>query len=297
MKSFLKGFFITILLCILVAVGGFYLLSELDQNPEERMSMSEFFTNDDKFQVLLIGVDSLDQKSAGNTRSDVMMLLNVDKKRDEISLISIPRDTRAYLPDRDSTEKINHAYAYNGPEGSLHAVNELLGTNIENYMVIDYAFVKEVVDIVGGVEVDVPMDMVYEDPTADPPLYINLKAGPQKLNGEEALQFLRFRKGYQDQDLGRVKAQQSFLSSLFNTMKDKKNLIHGPQLLLSYSNHTNSTMSVMEVAKLGLNVVTIGSDDMKTYTLPGVPRTIDGLSYFVLDEEQANFLLTDLGIK
>ncbi len=297
MKSFLKGFFITILLVIIVAVGGFYFLSELEDNPEDRMSMSEFFTGKDKFQVLLIGVDSLDQKNAGNTRSDVIMLLNVDRERDEISLISIPRDTRAYLPDRDSTEKINHAYAYDGPEGSLHAVNALLGTEVEDYMVIDYAFVKDVVDIVGGVEVDVPMDMVYEDPTADPPLYIDLKAGRQVLNGDEALQFLRFRKGYQNQDLDRVKAQQSFLTSLFSTMKDKKNIIHGPQLLISCANHTNSTLSVTEVSKLGLNVLRIGGEDMKTYTLPGVPRMINGLSYFVLDESQTKFLLTDLGIK
>lgn len=297
MKSFLKGFFITILLCLLIVVGAFYLLTELDDSSDSQMSLSEFFKGGEKFQVLIIGVDSLNQRKAENTRSDVMMLLNVDPKREQISLISIPRDTRAYLPDRDSTEKINHAYAYDGPEGSLHAVNELLGLNVQDYMVVDYAFVKDVVDIVGGVEVDVPMDMVYEDPTADPPLYINLKAGNQVLNGDEALQFLRFRKGYQDQDLGRVKAQQAFLTSLFGTVKDKKNIIHGPQLLISYSNHTNSTLSMVKVSKLGLNIMKLGTDNMKTFTLPGTPKTIDGLSYVVIDEGQTNFLLSELGIK
>ncbi len=103
----------------------------------------------------------------------------------------------------------------------MKTVKDLLGVDVEYYVKVDYNIVKEFVTLVDGVAVDVPMDMEYSDPTADPPLYINLSKGYQTLDGgDQALQFLRFRKGNKggkpdlpDGDLGRIRSQQQFIEA------------------------------------------------------------------------------------
>lgn len=296
MKSFFKGFFITLLIVGLLFLGGFFFLQQKEGN-EAKEWFTQFNEGADKYQILLIGIDALNGKSADNTRSDVMMILDVDNVKKSIRLVSVPRDTRTKIEGHRGHTKINHAYAYGGSELSLKTVNETLGLNIPYYMVIDYGLVKEMVDIIGGVEVEVPMDMDYEDPSSDPPLSIHLKQGRQVLDGDQALQFLRFRKGYKNADLDRVKAQQSFMNALMDRLKSKKTILHGPQLLVSYMDHSQSNMPLPKVSRLGLNIMNIGKENLTTFTLPGQPDTIDEISYYVIDEEQTNRFLLDLGIK
>lgn len=248
-------------------------------------------------QILLMGVDSAQADKAESTRSDVMMIININRATNQVSLLSIPRDTWTPIPGRNGYTKINHAYAYGGPELALDTVNALLGLEIPYYMVVDYEFVKEVVDKVGGVEVEVPMDMQYEDPTADPPLYIDLKAGLQTLNGDEALQFLRFRKGYADADLGRVQAQQAFLTALFQAVTSKEALINSPRLIGPYLTQTKNNIGLGKAVGIGLDALKVGSENFATGTLPGTPQTIDGLSYFILDEAGVQAALIDYGFK
>lgn len=296
MKSFIKGFFITLLVIAAIVGGGYFLLQQ-EESTAAKETVDQFTSDTNKFQMLIIGVDSLNAKKAENTRSDVMMILDVDRKNDSIRLLSVPRDSRVSVEGHEGKTKINHAYAYGGSELSLKTVNQNLGLEIPYYMVIDYAFVKDVVDIMGGIDVDVPMDMKYEDPTADPPLYIDLKQGPQTLNGDEALQFLRFRKGYANADLDRVKVQQQFMSALVNKLKSKSGVLHSPQLLVSYMDHTNSNMPLGSVVRMGFETLKIGQDRMTTATLPGTPQMVDGISYYILDMEQTDSMLKDLKIK
>ena len=110
---------------------------------------------------------------------------------------------------------------------SVKAVKDLLGIDLEYYVKVDlYNIVKEMVDIIGGVDIYVPMDMKYSDPVADPPLYIDLKKGYQTLDGDKALQFLRFRKGYADQDLGRIRAQQEFMKAAIEKALRPANIVN-----------------------------------------------------------------------
>lgn len=296
MKSFFRGFFITLLTLVLIIGLGYYFINK-KTDMEARNWVHDFNQKEDKFQVLLIGVDALNGKKSENTRSDVLMILDVDNKEKSIRLVSIPRDTRVRVEGHRGYTKINHAYAYGGSELSLKTVNENFGLNIPYYIVVDYAFVKDVVDIIGGVEVNVPMEMHYEDPTADPPLYIDLKEGQQVLNGDQALQFLRFRKGYKNADLDRVKAQQAFMGALLDKLKSVSSIIHGPQLFISYMDYTQSNMPLPKTSRMGLDLMKIGQENLSTFTLPGEPRTIEHVSYFVIDEDRVNSFLEDLGIK
>ena len=295
MKSFFRGFFTT----ILIVVIGFFAVNaylNLGDDSATKNAIRDLKNSNEKFQVLLIGVDSLNNRRSDNTRSDVMMLLDVDGDKKRVSLISIPRDSRVDISGHGKT-KINHAYAYGKADLALETMNKTLGLNVPYYIVVDYEFVKEVVDIVGGIEVNVPMDMDYEDPTADPPLSIHLKQGLQTLNGDEAMQFLRFRKGYKNADLDRVKAQQAFMSAFLGKLKSTSGILHGPQLLVSYMDNTTSNMPLSKVSRMGLTTLSVKRDHFESSTLPGTPVMIDHISYIKLDSDATEALLKKMNIK
>ncbi|MFR9297071.1 MAG: LCP family protein, partial [Aedoeadaptatus pacaensis] len=255
MKSFFRGFFLTLLI---VFIGGvaLHFYTTMGDDSEAKTWISDLQNSNEKFQVLLIGVDSLDSKKAKNTRSDVMMVLDIDGEKKTASLISLPRDSRVKIEDHGKT-KLNHAYAYGKADLALETVNENFDLNIPYYIVVDYAFVKDVVNIVDGIDVYVPMDMDYEDPSADPPLSIHLKEGHQHLNGDQAMQFLRFRKGYKNADLDRVKAQQAFMSAFIDKVKSSKGVLHAPSLLVSYMDNTTSNMPLSKVSRMGLTMLSV----------------------------------------
>ena len=295
MKSFFRGFFLTLLI---VFIGGvaLHFYTSMGDDSEAKTWISDLKNSNEKFQVLLIGVDSLDSKKAKNTRSDVMMVLDIDGEKKTASLISLPRDSRVKIEDHGKT-KLNHAYAYGKADLALKTVNENFDLNIPYYIVVDYAFVKDVVNIVDGIDVNVPMDMDYEDPSADPPLSIHLKEGHQHLNGDQAMQFLRFRKGYKNADLDRVKAQQAFMAAFIDKVKSSKGILHAPSLLVSYIDNTTSNMPLSKVSRMGLTMLSVGQENLQTATIPGTADMIGGLSYYVVDFDGTDQLFRKMNIK
>ena len=268
--------------------GYFYFLGDEDENKS--------YQEGEDLQFLMLGVDSLDAKKADNARSDTIMVVNVDGKTGKVNIISIPRDTYTKIKGYKKT-KINHSFKYGGSELTLDTVNNLLGTDIKYYVTVDYRFVEDVVDKIGGVDVDVPIDMKYEDPTADPPLTIDIKAGRQNLKGYDAIGFLRFRKGYKDADLGRVKAQQQFMSAILSKMKEPKTLVRAPLLLGSYINYTENNIPVKKLVKIAAKMRNITSEDINTNTLPGTPKYIGGVSYFIPNENKIQVMLLEYNFK
>lgn len=292
MKTFFKAFFTTIILIIILALGGFAAYYYFFEG-EDADKIDEGGEN---LQFLMLGVDSLDSKKADNARSDTIMVVNLDGKTGKVNIISIPRDTYTKIEGYKKT-KINHSFKYGGSELTLDTVNKLLGTDIKYYVTVDYRFVEDVVDKIGGVEVDVPIDMKYEDPTADPPLTIDIKAGRQNLKGYDAIGFLRFRKGYKDADLGRVKAQQQFMSAILSKMKDPKTLVRSPLLLSSYVSYTENNIPVKKLIKMAAKMRNVTSEDIVTNTLPGTPKYMKGVSYFVPNENKIQVMLLENNFK
>lgn len=292
MKTFFKSFFTTIIVIIILALaafaGYFYFLGDEDENKS--------YQEGEDLQFLMLGVDSLDSKKADNARSDTIMVVNLDGKTGKVNIISIPRDTYTKIKGYKKT-KINHSFKYGGSELTLDTVNNLLGTDIKYYVTVDYRFVEDVVDKIGGVDVDVPIDMKYEDPTADPPLTIDIKQGRQTLKGYDAIGFLRFRKGYKDADLGRVKAQQQFMSAILSKMKEPKTLVRAPLLLGSYINYTENNIPVKKLVKIAAKMRNITSEDINTNTLPGTPKYIGGVSYFIPNENKIQVMLLEYNFK
>lgn len=235
---------------------------------------------------LMMGIDSKSFSESKGVRSDTIMLFNVDRGTGDIRILSIPRDTRTPIDGRKSKEKINHSFAYGGPELTLKTVEDLLGVDIDHYVVVDYNVVSDYVDLIGGVKFNVPMDMSYSDPVADPPLKIDLKAGEQVLDGDKALQYLRYRKGYKNADLGRIEAQQSFLKELIAQSVKPGTVLKLPGLYWIYSQGVSTDIPLSKLALYGISLFKYDMDKITSETLPGSPKTIDGISYFIHSEEK-----------
>lgn len=304
-KTFFRTFFISIIAFSLIWGGYIYKTVFNVAEGEEEETYKENFIDrilDDREDVtfLLLGIDAQDVMKSKGTRTDTMILCKADKSTGQVSLLSIPRDTKAYIRGRKNEEKINHAHAYGGADLSLKAVKDLLGLDVDYYVKVDYNIVKEFVDIVDGVEVDVPINMVYSDPAATPPLNINLSKGYQSLDGDQALQFLRFRKGapgFPDLpggDLGRIQSQQQFIKAAMGKILRPSNIGKIPQMAKSYYNNVETNMPMDVILKFAMNANKFGTEKMEMATLPGEDKYINGISYFISDEGECDSLVKSM---
>ncbi|MDO5724867.1 MAG: LCP family protein [Tissierellia bacterium] len=288
MKAFKRTFLIVLALILIWGLTSIYFVYKATKDQKENIEFS------DNINILVIGIDSVDPNLNENTRSDVMILLNINRSKNQISIISIPRDTKTAIKGRKYEEKINHAYAYGGPELSLQTVNNLFGTDIKHFVVLGYDFVKELIDLMGGVKVDVPMDMVYSDPTANPPLEINIKKGSQILDGEKGIGFLRYRKGYSSGDQGRIEAQQMFLSQFAKTFKSPLTIAKIPFIIKLYGNKTKSNLSMENIFDISISGAKCLNKSINMQTIPGSPKYINNISYYIHDENATRQLFYDV---
>ena len=176
--------------------------------------------------------------------TDVIIVGRFDTKNHTIHMVSIPRDT---MIDAKGEQKINLAYQANlvaggnGVDGLLKEVKKLLGFDIDSYAIVDIEAVEKLIDAIGGVYFEVPMDMYYKD--ASQGLFIDIKKGYQKLSGADAVKVLRFRKGYANGDLGRINVQQDFIKALAEQMLDVGNIPNLGVAIEIYQEHVQSNLS------------------------------------------------------
>jgi LCP family protein required for cell wall assembly len=303
----MKKQFITVFIVSLIAFVSIYAVlantifdeeEVVAQDPNNPLDEEPIENDKNELIFLLLGVDAKDLNNAKGTRTDTMMLTRVNFDTGKISLLSIPRDTRTMVNGR--LDKINAAHAYGGVDMSMEAVSDLLGIDINYYVLVDYQVVKDVVDAIGGVDIEVPFDMKYDDPTADPPLHINLKAGFQTLNGEQAHDFLRFRNnnnytvGYPDGDVGRIKTQQYFMKELVKQTLTPKNIFKIPTLIKTYYDNVDTNIPLNYVLKGATMVNKIDPDLMETATIPGEGEYIGDISYFIYDGQEMQELVNSM---
>jgi len=271
-------------------------LKEINEKPDHELTpLERAIKKSDRVNILLLGIEN-------QNLSDTMMLASYDPNTKKLDLISIPRDTYYHEEGYDDggNRKLNSKHARKGPEGTKEAIEDILGIPIHNYVTVKYKGVEEIVDVIGGVKVDVPFHMKYEDPTDNPPLYIDIPKGEQKLNGEEAIGFLRYRKsnngkqGYKDGDLGRIKMQQEFIKSAV-----KKSIgLKLPSVVKTSFKYVSTDMKLSKI--LGLIPETIGfsTENISSTLLPGIPKYIKvngvNLSFFIHDPVKVEELMMDL---
>ena len=259
------------------------IVNELDDDYESPI--------DNEIVFLMMGVDAKDVKKSKGTRTDTLMLFKVNFDSGNIDILSLPRDTRVLVKGKE--DKLNHAHAYGGSSLTIRTVEDFLGIDLNYYVKVDYNAVKSIVDAIGGIEIDVPQRMRHSDPTADPPLKINLNPGLQTLDGQEAHDFLRFR-SYPDGDLGRIKAQQYFMKELVKQTLQLKNIVKLPGLVETYFDYVETNIPMKTVLK-GIGAAkNMDSEKMTTTTITGTNKRIGGLDYLIYDVEAKEAIVQEM---
>lgn len=298
-KKFVISFFISLVIfgIFFISLGRSRIFKAFFNNPvkEEKVDNGKDDTEEKpenkEILFLMMGVDSSDVKKSDGTRTDTMMLFKVNFDTGKIELLSLPRDTR--VPVRGKLDKINHAHAYGGSDLTMQTVRDFLNIDLDYYVKVDYRAVREIVDAIGGVEIDVPQRMKYKDPTSKPPLNINIEKGLQVLDGAKAHDFLRYRSGYRDGDIGRVKAQQMFMKELVKQTLKPKNILKLPKLIDTYFDYVETNIPLGMIIKGAGVAAKIDPELMETYTVPGVPQTINGVSYWIYDGVELDAILNE----
>ncbi|MDR1271610.1 MAG: LCP family protein [Clostridiales Family XIII bacterium] len=223
--------------------------------------------------------------------TDTIMLASFDTELKRVDVISVPRDTYYERPDYPGPayQKINSVYETEGVDGIAKAVSDVLGgVPVHYYAVITDDGVARVVNAMGGVEMDVPIDMQYDDPEQG--LHIDLKQGLQTLDGDQAVQYLRFRKGYPTGDLGRVDAQQAFLKQVF----DRTISLSFPKVAAAFIAEVETNIGAEMMVRLGKAAVGMDKSAFATYTTPGESDMQDGASYYFADEALTMEMMTNI---
>lgn len=266
-----------------------------DATGQNQISLGELFQRGFQYgisrpvNILVMGIDRVPEAAphsaaAFDGRSDTLLLVRVNPDADTLHLLSIPRDTLVEIPPIGLT-KINSANVEGGPYLTAQVVSQALNhVTVDRYVRISSEAFREMVDLVGGVEVYVPKPMYYVDETQK--LYIDLKPGLQTLNGTQAEGFARFR---QDEygDIGRAQRQQTLLKALQKKLTNPMMLTRLPQVFSVLQKHIDTNLSIGEMLALAQFGLHLEPKDLKMVLLPGrFSRPDEYLaSYWILDPE------------
>ena len=267
------------------------LLIENKDNRRKKEFILPFFPRTQN--ILLLGVDSngSNTDSWKGTRSDTIVLLNVDGKTRSINALSIPRDSKVYLPGEYGIQKINAAHALGGVELTKETIEQTLGINIDKYIVINDEAVKKIVDSLGGIPIYVEKRMHYNDYAGS--LYINLDKGLNILNGDDAVGYLRFRHDGLG-DIGRTQRQQWFLRGLLKKIQSPHSISKIPEMLNIASSYIKTNLSLYEISQYAALAKSFDINKIQVATLPGAPNKKGTTSYWILDPEKTQEVINRL---
>ena len=289
MVPLLLRFFLILLFAAIAIYAGYQCLfrapQQLDQpvqntvelSPEEVALQSHLERKPDFYTILVSGVDD------HNGGSDTNILVAVDVANSSIYGVSIPRDTKAII--NGEARKINYAYNAGGTALMAETISDQLGIPVDYSVQVDLQGFVALVDAIGGVTFDVPVDMHYEDPYQD--LYIHIDKGVQTLNGENAMKVVRFRSGYASQDLGRMQTQQAFLKAATKQTLTPSNLNKIDDFVKIFQSYVETDLTLGNLAWLGKEAITMGSDAVSFSTLPNEWKS----PYIYLNQEETLALI------
>ncbi|MEG4802850.1 LCP family protein [Microcoleus sp. ARI1-B5] len=246
--------------------------------------------------ILILGIDRVPVATANspkifNGRSDTILLFHLDPRDKSISLLSVPRDTKVEIPGIRFS-KINEANARGGAALAARLVSSILNNaTIERYVRVSSGAFRELVDLLGGVDVFVPRAMSYTD-TAQK-LRINLAQGWQTLNGEQAEQFARFRNDGLG-DIGRIQRQQSLIQAIRNRLASPSVLVRLPQIVRLMQKYVDTNLSFEEILTIANFGLQLEGDNFKMVMLPGRSSSAQGdlRSYWILDAAGRDRIMT-----
>jgi LCP family protein required for cell wall assembly len=242
--------------------------------PREDLSPDMVFS-EDKINVLIVGKDVADSGSSNEGgRADTIIIVSVDLVNKSMFLLSIPRDTLVDIPGRGK-DKINHSYFFGGIDLLTQCVEKLLNVPVDYYAITDFLGFKDIVDTLGGVVIDVDKKMDYH--TYDGVIYI--EAGLQRLDGDLALQYVRYRHDPLG-DITRTQRQQNFLLSLAREIMATENIGKLYRVIPKIRETIDTDFTTAQLAKLAVLFSGMGIESLASDTLPGDFATIKNISYW-----------------
>lgn len=249
---------------------------EPTQDPNEGAPAS---LNENMYTFLVVGLDQV------SNSTDTIMVGRIDTETHKIDVVSIPRDTMVNVSW--GTKRVNTYYSSdlvsggNGIDGLMKGIRDLVGFDIDCYAVVDLEAFVELVDAIGGVDYDVPIDMYYYDPSQG--LNISIPAGMQHLDGETAVKVVRFRSGYATADIGRIGTQQDFLMSVASQMLTLGNIPNLPTFIDIFEKYVTTNLSAANISFFARQFLMCKSEDINFHTAPGNGGdSVKGNSYYAL---------------
>lgn len=280
--------FIIVLICLMFLFGWigyvsayiYPLLAGTSEDDEVKAPITEAQKEafaSGQMTVLMMGSDR--REGDLQSRSDTLMVAFVDLDQKQIRLLSMPRDTYVTIPTTGERTKINHAYAYGGVDLTKQTLESNFGIQCDYFMDVDFQGFIDVIDALGGITVDVPMDMYYPDEGID------LTSGVQELDGNKALQFCRFRSDGQG-DLGRIDRQQAFLVALKEKLFSAGTLLKIPDICSAVIDNMQTDFTGTQMLQILLQFK--NGVDFQTYQPDNIPQYKDDISYvFITDKGRA----------
>lgn len=302
MKFLPKFLIATVLVSVMAAAGvaGYIAYSARDVIKEIPKIVKDpaalvFEENEKTRNILILGIDyNYDRRAFRYTkgvRSDTILVLRIDRWGHSLSMLSVPRDLRVELGPGLGMDKINAAFALGGPEQARRTVSDLLQIPIHHHILVKVDAAASLVDILGGVEVNVEKEMHYDDSWAK--FHVHLKPGPQTLNGEQAVGYCRFRND-EEGDLGRIRRQQQFLTALSRELKKPKHLKEIPKIAGLFSTHFESDLSRSQLVALGTLYKNFSTSRIKKGMVPVYDLWLNGISYLAPHLDQMDEMVDDL---
>ena len=294
-KHSIRNFFILLFIIIIIVGILFYKKVQENGGGIEGVLCTilgqsvEDLENLEPIEVLLLGIsEDLDSKL-----TDTIIVGTYNPQEQSINMLSIPRDT--FIGKNKNTakgsDKINSLYSRKGINSLLETVNKITNKDIKYYAVINNQALINLVDTIGGVYFDVPIDMDYDDPTQN--LHIHLKKGYQLINGEKAEQLLRFRhnndgtsypSNYGDNDFGRMKTQRDFIEQTVKQTMDIKNILKSKKIIDAVFNNIETNINKNDLIPYIPKLVEIDTQNITSIQLPGKSDKYNDLWFFILDK-------------
>lgn len=281
---------------IVSMVSGIFALMKIGS---KSMPSSIDASSNEPVNILLLGMDIGDPKQVDNVsikRTDTIMVLNYNPTNKKLNVVSIPRDTLININDRNA--KINAAYAIGGYTKIKSEAENLLNIKINYIAKIDYNAFREIIDAIGGVEMKIERNMIYDDEGQK--LHINFKAGETvNLDGKKAEEFFRWRKnndgsGFANGDLDRIENQQKFISKVVDKCTSPFILFRIPSIMSAIGDNIETNMPSTKILSYGLKFMNIKKENMTMVTAAGTPKTINGESFLIFDKNANKDIISSL---
>jgi polyisoprenyl-teichoic acid--peptidoglycan teichoic acid transferase len=253
--------------------------------PEKNKRAEEVVVTKDPFTIMLVG---LENQEGGKGRSDVIMLISVNPQTEKITMLSIPRDTRTFIPDAGYEDKITHSYGHNGISSTIDTVEEMLDIPVDYYITTNFDGFEDIVDTLGGVTVDVPFD--FKAQLTGSLKWKKYYEGEMELNGNEALAYVRMRKSDPRGDLGRNERQQQVIKAVIDEGTSFSSITKIDDILNDLGENVKTNIPPSKFASFVKLYSKLKNTQINQLSLKGYDQYINDVYYYIPDQES----LTDI---